>query len=52
MMIDELNFDGDMLEANAFAYLAVRSLKNYPLTFPNTTGVKEPTLGGKIFYND
>ena len=51
MMIDELNFDGDMLEANAFAYLAVRSLKKYPLTFPNTTGVNEPTLGGKIFYN-
>ncbi len=52
VMIDELDFDGDMLEANAFAYLAVRTLKKYPITFPKTTGVKKPTLGGKIFYQN
>ena len=51
-MIDELDFDGDMLEANAVAYLAVRTLKKYPITFPKTTGVKKPTLGGKIFYQN
>lgn len=38
--------DGDAVEAHAWAYLAVRSLKALPLTFPGTTGVKQPTTGG------
>ena len=37
---------GDALEAEAWAYLAVRSLKGLPLTFPGTTGVSVPTTGG------
>jgi anhydro-N-acetylmuramic acid kinase len=37
------------MEAELFAYLAVRSVKNLPLTFPGTTGVREPMKGGKIF---
>lgn len=40
--------DGDMLEAQAFAYLAVRSLKGLPITFPATTGVETPMTGGKL----
>ena len=41
--------DGDVLEAQAFAYLAVRSLRGLPLSGPTTTGVSEPTLGGRLF---
>ena len=44
--IEDLGLDGDMIEAQAFAYLAVRSLKNMPLTLPSTTGVKKPVSGG------
>jgi len=39
-------WDGDALEAQAFAYLAVRSLRGLPLSFPQTTGVKHPVSGG------
>lgn len=46
--IDELGFNGDMLEAEAFAYLAVRSLYKLPLTLPTTTGVKAPVTGGVL----
>ena len=34
------------MEAEAWAYLAVRSLKGLPLTFPGTTGVAAPMTGG------
>jgi len=36
------------LEAQAFAFLAVRSLKGLPLTFPSTTGVPRPMPGGVL----
>jgi anhydro-N-acetylmuramic acid kinase len=36
------------MEAQAFAYLAVRRLKNLPITFPTTTGVAAPLSGGVI----
>ncbi|MDB5550696.1 MAG: hypothetical protein JWL86_680 [Rhizobium sp.] len=39
-------FNGDSMEAEAWAYLAVRSAKGLPLTFPGTTGVREPVTGG------
>lgn len=39
-------FDGDAMEAEAWAYLAVRSFKGLPLTFPGTTGVTAPVSGG------
>ena len=52
LMIDEIDWDGDMLEANAFAFLAVRTLKGFPLTYPQTTGVRTPMLGGKVFLPD
>jgi anhydro-N-acetylmuramic acid kinase len=38
--------DGDAVEAEAWAYLAVRSLKGLPITFPGTTGVPQPLTGG------
>lgn len=46
-LIDELGYNGDMIEAQAFAYLAVRSLKGMALTLPQTTGVSEPMTGGQ-----
>jgi len=39
---------GDFLEAEAFAYLAARSVKGLPLTLPSTTGVPYPMPGGKL----
>jgi anhydro-N-acetylmuramic acid kinase len=41
-------FDGDAVEAEAWAYLAVRSLKGLPITFPGTTGIAVPTTGGVL----
>ncbi|WP_454700925.1 anhydro-N-acetylmuramic acid kinase [Agrobacterium burrii] len=45
---EEAGFDGGAMEAEAWAYLAVRSLKGLPLTYPGTTGVKEPVTGGVL----
>lgn len=45
----EIGLDNDALEAQAFAYLAVRRLYNMPNSFPTTTGVSEPIIGGEIF---
>jgi anhydro-N-acetylmuramic acid kinase len=41
-----VGWSADALEAQAFAYLAVRSLERLPLTFPTTTGVPQPMPGG------
>lgn len=43
---EEAGFNGDSIEAEAWAYLAVRSQKKLPLSFPMTTGVSEPMTGG------
>ncbi|NLS05192.1 anhydro-N-acetylmuramic acid kinase [Rhizobium sp. P32RR-XVIII] len=43
---EEAGFNGDAMEAEAWGYLAVRSLQRLPLTFPGTTGVREPVTGG------
>ena len=43
---DALGWDGDAIEAQAFAYLAVRSRLGLPITFPGTTGVAAPITGG------
>jgi anhydro-N-acetylmuramic acid kinase len=45
---DAVGWSGDALEAQAFAYLAVRSLRGLPLTFPTTTGVPVPMTGGLL----
>ena len=44
--IDDYGFNGDMIEAQMFGYLAVRSLRKLPLSLPSTTGVNKPTTGG------
>jgi len=46
--VEVVGWDGDALEAEAFAFLAVRSLRRLPLTFPGTTGVSRPMAGGRI----
>jgi anhydro-N-acetylmuramic acid kinase len=45
---NDLGWSGDAIEAQAFAYMAVRSLKGLPLTFPGTTGVSAPLVGGVL----
>lgn len=44
--VDDLDWDGDAMEAEGFAYLAVRSLLGLPLSLPGTTGVPRPLTGG------
>ncbi|MBS0233024.1 MAG: anhydro-N-acetylmuramic acid kinase [Proteobacteria bacterium] len=43
---EAVGLDGDSMEAEAWAYLAVRSIRGLPITFPGTTGVSEPMSGG------
>ena len=45
---EAIGLNGDSMEAEAWAYLAARSYKSLPLTFPGTTGVTKPTSGGVI----
>lgn len=47
--IAEMKYDGDHLEAQAFAYLAVRHKLDLPLSLPTTTGVPAPQCGGKFY---
>ena len=46
---EAFGFHGDAMEAEAFGYLAVRSLKALPLTFHGTTGAGSPVCGGVTF---
>ena len=46
--IDDLGINGDFIESQAFAYLAIRSILKLPITFPNTTGCESPSTGGEI----
>jgi anhydro-N-acetylmuramic acid kinase len=47
--VDGLGWDGDALEAQGFAYMAVRHLAGLPISFPGTTGVSAPMTGGVLF---
>ena len=49
--IEELNINGDFVESQAFAYLAIRSKLNLPISFPETTGCTKPVSGGLIVNN-
>ena len=49
--IDKYGIDGDFVESQAFAYLAIRSYLNLPISFPSTTGVSKPCTGGIIIKN-
>ena len=46
--VESVGWNGDMLEAECFAWLAVRTLKGLPLSLPSTTGVPYPITGGEI----
>ena len=45
--VEQVGWDGDALESQAFGYLAVRSLRGLPLSYPGTTGVPAPQTGGR-----
>jgi len=45
--VEAVGWRGDSLEAEAFAYLAVRVLKGLPTSFPSTTGARQPVSGGQ-----
>ncbi len=45
---DDHGWRGDAIEAEAFAYLAARTARGLPISFPKTTGVPEPMSGGRI----
>ena len=49
--VDEYGIDGDFIESQAFAYLGIRSYLRLPISFPKTTGVNKPCLGGDIIKN-
>lgn len=46
--VEAAGLDGDMIEAQAFAFLAARVARGLPLTAPGTTGVARPMIGGIV----
>ncbi|MDO5648944.1 anhydro-N-acetylmuramic acid kinase [Paracoccus sp. (in: a-proteobacteria)] len=48
--VEAIHLNGDMIEAQAFAWLAVRVLRGLPVSGPMTTGVPGPCCGGRISY--
>jgi len=50
-LIDIYKIDGDFIESQAFAYLAIRSFLKKPISFPNTTKCKKTSTGGVIIKN-
>jgi len=46
--VENIGWNGDLIEAQAFAYMAVRHLRDLPITFPGTTGVEAPLTGGRF----
>ena len=49
--IDNLGIDGDFIESQAFAFLAIRSLEGMPISFPTTTRCKQALTGGVVAEN-
>ena len=49
--MDDYGIDGDFVESQAFAFLAIRSYFKLPISFPNTTGCKLPSTGGILVKN-
>ena len=47
---EDVGWRGDAIEAEAFAYLAVRSAIGLPLSLPSTTGVSRPMTGGRLVH--
>ena len=50
-LIDDYGINGDFVESQAFAYLAIRSFLKLPISFPSTTGCKKPSTGGVLVKN-
>ncbi len=50
-LIDKLNVNGDFVESQSFAYLAIRSYLKLPLSFPETTGCVKASTGGIVSKN-
>ncbi len=50
-LIDKLDINGDYIESQAFAFLAIRSYLGLPISFPTTTNCRVPSTGGKIIKN-
>ena len=49
--IDNYKINGDFIESQAFAFLAIRSVLQLPISFPNTTGCKTSCVGGELIRN-
>ena len=49
--LDDLKIDGDFIESQAFAFLAIRSILKLPISFPSTTGCIAPSVGGESIKN-
>lgn len=49
--MDNYHFDGDFIESQAFAFLAIRSYLNLPISFPDTTRCEQAIPGGEIKKN-
>ncbi len=47
--VEAVGWNGDLLEAQCFGYLAVRSTLGLPLSLPTTTGVPQPMTGGRLW---
>ena len=50
-LIDDYEINGDFIESQAFAFLAIRSFQGLPISFPGTTGCKNPCVGGELIKN-
>ncbi len=48
VMAETVGWRGDAIEAECFAFLAVRALRGLPISYPGTTGVPRPTTGGRL----
>jgi anhydro-N-acetylmuramic acid kinase len=48
VVAEQVGWRGDAIEAECFAYLAVRTVRGLPISFPLTTGVKQPLSGGRV----
>ena len=49
--LDDYGINGDFIESQAFAFLAIRSILKLPISFPNTTGCEKPCVGGDLIKN-
>ncbi len=47
--VEAVGWEGDVMEAQGFAFLAVRAMRQLPLSLPTTTGVNRPVTGGAFY---